>query len=96
MTADTFSAYRDLLRSYLLADGAEITYEPERANRFVFSGYLADGRIFDDKTVIVPGCPVSANVHIAFLRRTAEPKPRENSQVHSLIHRYGILYILTS
>ncbi|MBU1174242.1 MAG: hypothetical protein KKH72_02485 [Alphaproteobacteria bacterium] len=70
---DSFAAYRDMQRGYLTDDGATITYEPERTNWFVFSGYLADGRIFYDKTVIMPGCDVSANVHMVYPRDQRTP-----------------------
>ncbi len=68
-----FVSHRATRRGYLVEEGARITYEPARSNWFVFSGYLADGRIFYDKTLIIPGCGVSANIHIVYSRMLRDP-----------------------
>lgn len=64
--AEDFSGYRAASRRSLEAVGATITYAPSGANWFVFSAHTSDGRIFYDKTVTRPGCPVAGHVHLAY------------------------------
>lgn len=79
--ADSFSGYRDMQRAFLEDDGAVITYEPERGNWFVFSGYLRDGRIFYDRTLIAPGCSIAANVHLVYPQDLRDPMDEITTRV---------------
>lgn len=65
-SSDSFSAYKALSRSFLISNNASVTYEAEKGDWFVHSGYLEDGRIYYDKAVALPDCDIAAHIHLVY------------------------------